>query len=152
MSEDSAAPPAVVGLLADYPVVIPATVFWADMDAYGHVNNTVYLKWFESARIAYFETIGFSEHKADTGIGPILASTRCKFLLPMTYPDTAWVGGRAGDLEADRFVMHYAVATQRHERLAAVGEGLIVAYDYRRLEKAGLPVEIAEAITTLEGS
>ena len=42
-------------LLEDYPVVLEIPVAWGDMDALNHVNNTVYLRYFESSRIAYFE-------------------------------------------------------------------------------------------------
>ena len=38
--------------VADYPVVIEIPVAWGEMDAYGHVNNIVYFRYFESARIA----------------------------------------------------------------------------------------------------
>ena len=37
------------GLLADFPVLIAWPVQWGDMDAFQHVNNTVYFRWFESA-------------------------------------------------------------------------------------------------------
>ena len=45
-------------LLATYRVVIALPVFWGDQDAFGHVNNNAYFRWFESARIAYSERIG----------------------------------------------------------------------------------------------
>ena len=42
-------------LLGDFPVCVREPVIWGDMDAFGHVNNIVYLRYFESARIAYFD-------------------------------------------------------------------------------------------------
>ena len=48
-------------LLQNYPVVIEIPVAWGDMDAFQHVNNVTYFKYFESARIAYFEKIKFQE-------------------------------------------------------------------------------------------
>ena len=45
------------------------------MDVFEHVNNVVYFRWFESARIAYFEKLAFSEMHDTNGIGPILGST-----------------------------------------------------------------------------
>jgi len=44
--------------LADHPVVITWPVQWGDQDAFGHVNNVVYFRWMESARIAYFRQAG----------------------------------------------------------------------------------------------
>ena len=41
-------------VLQGYPVTVEIPVAWGDMDAYGHVNNTMYFRYFETARIAYF--------------------------------------------------------------------------------------------------
>ena len=60
--------------LRGYPVVIEIPVFWGDMDAMRHVNNTVYLRYFESARIALFERLGYLDVMEQTGVGPILGS------------------------------------------------------------------------------
>ena len=37
--------------LAGWPVIVEIPVQWGELDAYGHVNNTVFFRWFESARI-----------------------------------------------------------------------------------------------------
>lgn len=138
-------------LLAGFPVVIETPVAWGEMDSLLHVNNTVYFRYFESARMTYFERIGFWEHMGRTGVGPILASTSCRFKLPLTYPDAVLIGAAVPEVGDDRFTMKYAVASRRHGRVAAEGEGLIVAYDYQQLKKAPLPDEIRERIRELEG-
>ena len=76
------------------------------MDAFQHVNNTVYFKLFESARISYFEKLDFFEFMNKTGIGPILASTQCIYKIPLTYPDYVTVGAKVDILEKDRFMFH----------------------------------------------
>ncbi len=139
-------------LLADYPTVIEIPVAWGEMDAFGHVNNVVYLRYFESARIAYFEALGTRETMAATGIGPILAETRCRFKVPLTYPDTVKVGARVAELAADRFLMHYRVVSHRHGRVAAEGDGRIVSYDYKAKTKTALPEAIVARIRDLEGA
>ncbi len=139
-------------LLDGYPVVIEVPVAWGDMDALGHVNNTVYFRWFESARIAYFERVRFMELLEETGVGPILASTHCRFRLPLDYPATVRIGATISALGEDRFVMRYAAASLAHARLAAEGEGLVVCFDYRRERKAPIPQELARRIVELEGS
>ena len=116
-------------LLAEYPVIVESPVIWGDMDAYEHVNNTVYFRYFESARIAFFDQLKFKEVKDETGIGPILASTQCRFRIPLTYPDTVSIGARVTDVEGDRFTMHYRVVSHQHKKIAAEGEGLLIAYD-----------------------
>ncbi len=78
--------------LAGYPVVITLPVLWGDQDAFQHVNNTVYLRWFESARIVYGERVGLTALMKDQNIGPILASITCHYRRPITYPDVVLIG------------------------------------------------------------
>ena len=136
-------------LLADYPVIVESPVIWGDMDAYEHVNNTVYFRYFESARIAFFDQLKFKDVKDETGIGPILASTQCRFRIPLTYPDTVSIGARVSDVQGDRFTMHYRVVSHQHKKIAAEGEGLLIAYDYKALTKAALPEIIFQRIQKL---
>lgn len=135
----------------EFPVVLEIPVAWGDMDAMGHVNNTVYFRYFESVRIAYFEQVGFLEEMERSGVGPILASTRCRFRIPLTFPDRVLVGASATNVEPDRFVMLYRIASERHDAVAAEGEGLIVSFDYRRQAKAPLPPSVRRRIDELEG-
>ncbi|MCW5879865.1 MAG: acyl-CoA thioesterase [Anaerolineae bacterium] len=125
--------------LAGYPVVIELPVQWGDMDALRHVNNTVYLRYFESARIALFNQLDYQRVMHDTGVGPILHSISCRFKFPLTYPDTVWVGVRVTEIAEDRFTVHHIVVSQRHGRLAAEGDGIIVTYDYRAHHKTPIP-------------
>ncbi|MEX0586451.1 MAG: thioesterase family protein, partial [Pirellulales bacterium] len=72
-------------LLADYPMSICLPVQWGDQDAFGHVNNTVYFRWFESARIAYLDRPELRAAMPDSSLGPILAAIRCDFRRQVTF-------------------------------------------------------------------
>jgi acyl-CoA thioester hydrolase len=137
-------------LASEHPLVLEVRLAWGEMDAMGHVNNTVYFRYFETARIAYFERVGFLEEMARAGVGPILASTRCRFRIPLVYPDRIWVGTRVTDLEEDRFLMLYRIVSESKDGIAAEGDGLIVSYDYRQNRKAPLPQSVRAAIESLE--
>ena len=63
--------PETAALLDGFPVVITLPVQWGDQDAFGHVNNTVYVRWLESARIAYGERVGLARLMAAERIGQI---------------------------------------------------------------------------------
>ncbi len=108
-------------LISPYPVVIETPIAWGDMDAFQHVNNVVYFKLFESARITYFEKINFLEVMNETGIGPILASAQCRYKIPLTYPDMVSVGAKVDTIEKDRFIMKYAAISHKHKKIAALG-------------------------------
>ena len=137
-------------LLAGYPVILDIPVAWGEMDAFQHVNNIVYLRYAESARIAYLEQAGLNESMQGTGIGPILASINCRYLFPVTYPDTVRVGTRVTEVGADRFTVHFRIISTRHQRIAAQGDSVIVSYDYRSGAKAPLPEAMRAAILALE--
>ena len=62
---------------------------WGDMDAMAHLNNTIYFRLMEEARIQWFHKIGFST--LPSGQAPILAHVSCDFLRAMNYPGTARV-------------------------------------------------------------
>ena len=139
-------------LLKDFPVIIEIPVAWGEMDAFQHVNNVVYFRYFESARIAYFDRLNIIEFMDRTGIGPILASTQCKFKIPLAYPDTLSVGTKISHIEEDRFVMKYVVVSHRLQRVAAEGEGTIVSYNYRDQAKTPIPPEIRQRISAIESA
>lgn len=139
-------------LLKEYPVVIEIPVAWGEMDAFNHVNNIVYFRYFENARIAYFEKIDYLKLMEKTGVGPILASTQCKFKLPVSYPDTVSVGVKISELAEDRFVMRHCIVSHRHKKIAAEGEGMIVSFNYRENKKAPIPQELKQRIQDLESS
>src|SRR4051794_37686910 len=100
------------GLLSAFPVVITLPVQWGDMDSFKHVNNTVFFRWFESARIAYWGRIGVDAMMRDTRVGPILASVSCDYRRQVTYPDTVHVGAKVVRVGRSSVGMEYAVASE----------------------------------------
>ncbi len=136
--------------LAKFPVVIEIPIAWGEMDAFQHVNNIVYLRYFESGRMAYFERLQLLNFMERTGIGPILASIQCKFKVPLTYPDIVSVGTHVSSVGTDRFTMEYIVVSHKHQKPAAQGEGVIVSFDYRGNKKASLPEELRRRIAQVE--
>lgn len=124
---------------ARYPFHAERDVEWADLDAFQHVNNTQYFRYFEKIRIDYFRERGFLQSMEEQKLGPILASTQCRFRLPLGWPDRILIGTFISNLQGDRFLMNYGVYSLEHQRLAAEGDGLIVCYDYNKNEKAAIP-------------
>ncbi len=133
-------------LLADYPVVIEFPIHWGEMDAFNHVNNVVYFRYFESGRIAFFDALGVEGFSTTEGVGPILAAIDCKFKFPLTFPDTVAVGTKITEIGEDRFTMHHRVVSRRHNRVAAEGDGVVVTFDYAAGRKAPIPAVLREAL------
>lgn len=137
-------------LLKEYPIVLSQDVIWGDMDAFDHVNNTVYFRYFEDARIAYFEKVGILEYKAESNIGPILAKTDCNFKLPLKYPDHIYIASRSRIVSPKKIEMDYLVWSDDFEGIAAEGEGLLIYYDYNFSKSCEIPQPIVSAIKELE--
>jgi len=141
----------VDALLAEYPVIVRQPIVWGDMDSYRHVNNVVYFRYFENARLEYFRQMGWFEYEEKTGIGPILASTKARFRRALTYPDTIAIGARAIDLGKDRFTLEHVIVSEQLQDVATEGTGLVVAFHYAENRKAPLTAELRQMIAALEG-
>ena len=139
-------------ILRGFPVVVAFPIAWGEMDAQQHVNNVVYFRYIENARIAYYDRIGAWQLAEETGIGTVLASTQCRYRIPLTYPDTVSVGAKVTKVEADRFTMEYRVVSHRLGMLAAEGKGVLVTYDFRENRKTPLPDVLRRNIAALEAT
>ncbi len=138
--------------LAGFPVIVEQSVAWGDMDAYGHVNNVVYFRYFENARLEYISRLDWFTLEKETGVGPIVAATQARFRRALTYPDTIAVGARLVNLEADRLHLEHRIVSKALAAVAAEGQGTIVTYHYPRQEKVPVPEELKRRIAELEAS
>jgi acyl-CoA thioester hydrolase len=138
-------------LLEEYPVVIALPVQWGDQDAFGHANNTVYFRWFESARIAYFLRIGLRTLVGDERIGPILASSSCEYRRSITFPDTVRVGMRVTRIGRSSIGFEHRIVSEAQGVLAAEGTSTVVVIDYDDGRPRPVPESVRQAIQQLEG-
>jgi acyl-CoA thioester hydrolase len=137
--------------LAAFPVVLTDSVAWSDMDAFQHVSNLVYFRWFQEARIEYMTRLGWFELRERTGYGPIVASTQARYRRPLAYPDTIRTGARILETGKDRVTFEHRIYSERwKDELVAEGQAVIVGFDYRTGRKAELPLELIEAIAQLQ--
>jgi acyl-CoA thioester hydrolase len=138
--------------LAGFPVIVEQVVVWGDMDAYRHVNNVVYFRYFENARLEYCRRLDWMHFEHETGIGPILASTSARFRKALTYPDTIRIAARAIALGPDRFTLEHVIVSERHGNVVTEGQGVIVSYHHGEHKKVPLPDEIRRRIVALEAT
>jgi len=119
-------------------ITLELPVQWGNMDAAQHVNNTVYLRWVESARIKMFEKMhdGSFEFKK---MVPILAWQDCKYIFPVTYPDTVIVALDVIELLEDRVLCEVKIYSKKHQRIVALSKSMLMAYDMIDLKKLPFP-------------
>ncbi|WP_286728049.1 acyl-CoA thioesterase [Acinetobacter sp. UBA1297] len=132
--------------LTDYPVIYEQNVAWGDMDAFGHVNNVIYYRYIESARICYLDSLNI--FKLD--INTVVASSQCKYLKPVFYPDQLKIGVRVEEIRNSAFRMNYLIWSSAQQQNVALGEAVIVCVDKENIQKTLIPEIIREKIIKIE--
>ena len=116
------------------------TIRWGDMDAYGHVNNAVYFRYMEQARIDLLEALGVT---IDTRVqGPVIVHAACTFLAPLNYPGEVEVRVFGGELGRSSIPTRYELRKVGEETLYAHGEAKIVWIDVTTGRSVPLPDEL----------
>lgn len=141
--------PAISALLEPYHVVVTLPVQWGEQDAFGHVNNAVYFRWFESGRIAFWRRVGLWDVMAATRVGPILASVTCDYRRQLTYPETVHVASRVARLGRTSFGMEQVVVSDTGRAVAAEGRSTVVLFDYASNTPTPLPDDLRRALGAL---
>ena len=115
-------------LLAGFPFVAPVEVRFRDLDPLGHVNNAVYLSYFENARIACFAAITGLVSLQELNM--ILAEVTVTYHAPALFGDRLEVGVRVTRMGTKSFDMEYLLVRQPDGRRVASGRSVQVMYDY----------------------
>jgi acyl-CoA thioester hydrolase len=120
---------------------------WGDMDAMRHINNTVYFRYFEQARIAWLEQFGLlGEASAE---GPILASVSCNFLKPLTYPGDIIVHQVVTKIGTSSITMDLSIVREDEPHLVyARGASVMVWMDYAKGRAAPWPKALRDRLVT----
>ncbi|HVN80600.1 MAG TPA: thioesterase family protein [Terriglobia bacterium] len=136
--------------MSDFKFSIPLEVRFRDLDAFGHVNNAVYLTYFEIARCRYWIQM-FGIHSFEE-IGFLVVRTECNYRLPVRFGQTVRVAARISELRNSSFVFEYEVADDEDKgRLVADGKSVQVFIDPKVEQKIMIPPEIRLRISEFEG-
>lgn len=126
-----------------HEMVVP--IRWGDMDAMGHVNNTVYFRYMESARIAWLGTLGVGPNPAGEGI--VIINVFCNFLHQLEYPGEVLVRSYASNLKRSSLDTWITMArTDAPERICANGGATVVWVDFPRQKSAPFPPRVREQL------
>lgn len=118
---------------------------WGDMDAMGHVNNTVYFRYMEQARIEWLEQIDFTFDPA--GDGPVIVHTECTFLKQLVYPCEIEVRSYLGVIGRSSFeVNHEIYRVDMPEIIHASGGAKLVWVNFAAAKSTRLPEDFREKL------
>ncbi|MDO5543953.1 MAG: thioesterase family protein [Acinetobacter sp.] len=132
--------------LADYPIVFEQRVAWGDMDAFGHVNNVIYYRYIESARLYYLDHLKILQQDVLT----VIASNQCKYIRPVVYPDILKIGVRIEELRNSAMRMHYLIYSEAQQMVVAEAEAVIVCVDRVNMQKTLIPENVRAGIHKIE--
>ena len=119
---------------------VPIAVRWGDMDALGHVNNTVYFQYMEEARLRWLNTIGFTIEPGKTG--PVLAHTSLDFMRPLVYPQQVELHQKTQPPGRSSVKLIYDFVLLGTQDVIARGEAVVVWVDYKTGQSISIPNEL----------
>ena len=128
-----------------YPFVYETPMRWGEMDALGHLNNTIYFRYSEEARIQLFNESAINVRLEDP-VGPILAFIDCQFLLPVIYPDRLIFGTWIQKIGITSMHVYHDIYSEEHNRIVAQMKSVIVMITYETGEKVTISDELRRAI------
>jgi len=137
--------------LAAHPVYLELPVQWGDQDAFGHVNNVVYFRWMESARMEYFRRANLGSITAKQGAGPILASIKCDFRRQLAYPDTVLISASIASIGRTSMKMVHLAYSKVQQAVVAEGDSVIVMFNYGEQRPVQVADHIRATIDAFEG-
>lgn len=122
---------------------------WSDMDEMRHVNNAVYLTYFEQARVYYFhEACQWNWHE----IGAILANAHVDYLKPVVFPNPTYVFVRTSRLGSKSFETQYMITSIVNgvEELTTTGYTTMVLFDYKTNQSVVMPDYLRDRLKNYE--
>jgi len=116
---------------------------WGDMDAMGHVNNTVYFRYMEQARISWFDAL-VPDGEAWKSTGIVIANASCNFKRAMTYPGTVEIKVYTDPPGGSSVGTHYEMLIDGE--LYADGAAMVVFVDMKRQKATRIPDGIRQRL------
>ncbi len=126
-----------------YEMTMP--IRWGDMDAMGHVNNTVYFRYLEIIRIAWCDSLGMRPDP--NGEGPVIVNAFCNFIKQLEYPGVVLARHYVANPGRSSFETY--VTLERCDDpgvLYAAGGARTVWVDFRKQKSMPLPDWLREQL------
>ena len=124
------------------------TTRWADNDAYGHVNNTVFYQWFDSAVNGWLVEQGLLHIQAGDLIA-LVVQTRCTYFYPLEFPRDVEVGLAVAELRRSSVRYRIGVFADAEKTAAAQGEFVHVLVDRDSRRPVAMPADWRAALEAI---
>lgn len=128
--------------------VLNVPIRWGDMDAMGHVNNTVYFRYLEQVRIEWMASLGIGMDMPSEG--PVIANASCNFRVPLVYPGTVEVKMFLGVPGRSSLQTYYEMRLVGEEKIYADGAAKMVWISTATGKSIELPDPMRQAAATVQ--
>lgn len=126
-----------------HTIVVPMR--WGDMDAMGHVNNTLYFRYMEIARLDWFFGLGLPANPQ--GQGPVIANAFCNFLRQFEFPGDVVVRTYVGQVGRSSFdTFHEMARSDAPDQVCANGGATVVWVDFPQQKSVPLPQHLRDQL------
>ena len=132
-----------------FPISITLRIDWCDMDIFKHVNNVMYFKYIQSARVNYWEEAGLADMYKNEGIIAMLLSTQCRYIKPLHYPGNVIVKSSVSFIKNTSFGLIHQLYNEQGD-LVAESQDVMVLFDDKTQAKITVPQAVRERIMSLE--
>ena len=131
----------------DYPVIYTLALEprWGDMDALGHVNNTVYFRYMEEVRVRWMKSINYTFDAE--GVGPVIVNTSLDFMRPIVFPDTVEIDFSVKPPGRSSVTTLYTFRIK--QEVVASGSAVIVWVNYSLGKSVPLPRLVLDALSSV---
>jgi acyl-CoA thioester hydrolase len=137
--------------MSDYRYFFPINVSYSDIDAQGHVNNTRYGTYIESARLAYLQHLGLWDGKDFHNLGVIVADVHITYRLPLFYGQQIEVGARVSHIGGKSMKFEFTIRDIESKSICATAETINVGFDYTNEVSTPISDQWRKTISEFEG-
>ena len=135
---------------SDFVHFIDIQVRWGDADVLGHINNTLYGRYYESSRLDYFEKLLDMQFTQELTSGVILADMKIAYLKQLHYPAEIEIGSRISRMGNSSLDFEAAVFIKGSDDVISTSRATLVWFDYKGNQNKSIPDENRKTIIDFE--
>jgi acyl-CoA thioester hydrolase len=120
---------------------ITLRIDWSEIDAFGHVNNVMFMKYVQAARLNYVDTLGLMKMHRTHNVGFMVAETNCQFKKELHFPGYINVNTKIVFVKNTSFSLEHTM-TNADDEIVAIAKDVLVVFDFTKKEKCLIPEEI----------
>lgn len=133
----------------NFAVQIKLRIDWSEMDLFGHINNVMFAKYIQSARVYCCELLGIMKMLTEERIGFMLASSAIQYKKPLFYPGEITIETKIDFTKTTSFGLIHFVYNEKKE-VAAEANDVLVIFDFNTNKKIDIPQSVKTLMKTYE--